>query len=153
MAGNKRQAPEPAAEELPVQDEIVVEAEEASEPVVASDPLDHDDSGKKGGSKPGAASTRARGAAAKKSKEAGRSWIVLEENPDIPPTGLFLGHNGDGLLIVAGEPVLVEDKYIEILDQAETSVPHIDPSTQRVLSHRKRLRFPYRRVAAPRVDA
>ena len=46
-----------------------------------------------------------------------------------------------------------EDEYIEILDQAETSVPHIDPSTQRVLSHRKRLRFPYRRVAAPHVDA
>ena len=137
---------ESAPATFPEQAIVVDEAPEA----IAADPLDHDNNGKKGGSKRGAASTRAKG---KAKSDAGRSWIVLEENQDIPPTGLFLSHNGDGIMIVAGEPVLVEDKYIEILDQAETSVPHIDPSTQRVLSHRKRLRFPYRRVAAPRVDA
>lgn len=129
---------------------LIVDDEAEAASVI--DPLDHDASGKKGGSLKGAASTRTKGAA-KKAADADRVWIVLEENPDIPPTGLFLSHNGDSVMIVAGEPVFVHKKYIEILDQAETSVPHIDPSTQKVLSHRKRLRFPYRVVAAPVVDA
>jgi hypothetical protein len=105
------------------------------------DPLDHDANGKKGGSLP-------------KDKRAAkgmpeRTWIILEENDDIPPTGLFLGHNGVGFLIVAGEPVSVPAHVLGVLDSAVQSMPVIDPTTKRVIGHRERMRFPYRRVAAP----
>lgn len=78
-----------------------------------------------------------------------RIWIVLEDNDQIPPTGLFLGHNGNSFLLIPGEPVAVPDYLIEILDHAVTTVPVTDPSTKRVIGHRERMRFPYRRVAAP----
>jgi hypothetical protein len=34
-------------------------------------------------------------------------WIVLDDNDDIPPTGLFVGHNGNGFLIQTGIPASV----------------------------------------------
>lgn len=76
-------------------------------------------------------------------------WIILEENDDIPPTGLFLGHNGDSYLIRTGEPLLVPLKVIGILDDAIKTVPITDPGTMRVIGYRDRMRYPYRRVAAP----
>lgn len=78
-----------------------------------------------------------------------RVWIVLEDNDDIPPTGLYLGHNGTGYLLVPGEPVSVPGFLLEILDHAVTSSAVTDPKTKRVIGHRDRMRFPYRRVAAP----
>lgn len=78
-----------------------------------------------------------------------RTWITLEDNDDIPPTGLFLGHNGTGYLLVPGEPVLVPEHILEILDHAVISVPVTDKNSKRVIGHRQRTRFPYRRVAAP----
>lgn len=133
--------------------ELIVEDEAAPEVVVAIDPLDHDADGKKGGSKTGAASTRSRGAA--KQKAIGlpdgeeKVWIVLEESEDIPPTGLPLAHNGIACIVKPGEPVAVPQKYLNILDDAVMSKPLLESGTGRVIGHRDRMRFPYRRVAAP----
>jgi hypothetical protein len=72
--------------------------------------------------------------------------IVLEENDDIPPTGLFLGHNGKGFLIRPGEPVDVPRHILDILDNAVMSTPQTDPTTRQVIGHRDRMRYPYRIV-------
>lgn len=72
--------------------------------------------------------------------------IVLEENDDIPPTGLFLGHNGTGYLLKPGEPVEVPRKIIEILDNAVMSAPQMDPATKQIVGYRDRMRYPYRVV-------
>ena len=72
--------------------------------------------------------------------------IILEENDDIPPTGLFLGHNGKGYLITPGVPVDVPMHIIEILDHAVMSAPQIDPSTKQVIGYRERMKYPYRVV-------
>jgi hypothetical protein len=34
-----------------------------------------------------------------------RTWIVLEESTDIPPTGLPISVNGETVMVMAGEPV------------------------------------------------
>lgn len=78
-----------------------------------------------------------------------RVWIQLEESEDIPPTGLFLGHNGSGYMLRPGEPVHVPAHIVEILDHAIVTMPVTDPTTKRVVGYRERMRFPYRRVEAP----
>lgn len=114
------------------------------------DPLDHDNNGKKGGSKAGEEATARKGAKKKAAKGMPElTWIVLEENDDIPPTGLPIGHNGNAYIIRAGEPVQVPEHILNVLDTAVTSTPQIDPTTRQVLGYRERMRFPYRRVAAP----
>jgi hypothetical protein len=75
-----------------------------------------------------------------------RVKIVLAENDDIPPTGLFVGLNGRGFLIKPGEPVEVPRGVLEILDNAVMSAPQIDPQTRQVMGYRERMRFPYRLV-------
>lgn len=72
--------------------------------------------------------------------------IVLEENDDIPPTGLFLGLNGRGYLIRPGEEVTIPVGVKEILDHAVMSSPQIDPATKQVVGYRDRMRYPYRLV-------
>ena len=73
--------------------------------------------------------------------------LVLEENDEIPPTGLFIGLNGRGYLIRAGEEVEVPAGVAEILEHAITSVPQVDPQTKQVVGYRDRMRYPFRRVA------
>lgn len=78
-----------------------------------------------------------------------RVWIILEENDDIPPTGLFVSHNGNPYLIRTGEPVQVPEFLLGILDAAIQTVAITDPTTRRVVGHRDRMRYSYRRVAEP----
>lgn len=69
---------------------------------------------------------------------------VFEENPEIPPTGLFVQINGDPFVIVAGEEVEVPDFLLSHMDNAVTGVPVFNPQTAQVIGYRNRTRFPYR---------
>lgn len=77
-----------------------------------------------------------------------RVRIVLEENENIPPTGQFIAANGRSFCLRPGEEADVPLVVIGILNDAVQSVPTIDPATQQVIGYRKKLRFPYRLVAA-----
>jgi len=83
--------------------------------------------------------------ATKASGRKGYVSITLEENENIPPTGLFVGMNGRGYLLKPGEKADVPQGVVDILDNAIMSTPIVDPSTKRVVGHRDRMRYPYRR--------
>lgn len=73
-----------------------------------------------------------------------RKVIILEDNPDIPPTGLFIGYNGNAYVLKVGVEALVPLPLCEILDNARTNTAIIDRDTSRILGYRSKLRFPYR---------
>jgi hypothetical protein len=75
-----------------------------------------------------------------------RVKVVLEEDAAIPPTGLFISANGRPYLLMPGVEVQVPQEVLSVLNDAVTSMPVIDPQTQRVTGYRSRLRFPYRRI-------
>jgi hypothetical protein len=76
-------------------------------------------------------------------------WVVLDDNDDIPPTGLFVGHNGTGFLIQTGVPVCVPTYVLQILDDAVMDAPIINPADRKVMGYRPRPRYTYRAVATP----
>lgn len=78
-----------------------------------------------------------------------RVWIVLDDNDDIPPSGLFVGHNGTGYLLGTGAPIPVPAFICGILDDAIMDAPIIDPKDKTVKGYRPRPRYTYRRVPAP----
>jgi hypothetical protein len=77
------------------------------------------------------------------------TWVILDDNDDIPPTGLFVGHNGTGFLIQTGIPVNVPNHVLQILDDAVMDAPIINPHDKKVMGYRPRPRYTYRRVSAP----
>ena len=77
--------------------------------------------------------------------------IMLEENADIPPTGQYIGHNGNGYMLKPGMWVEVPIPLLEILDRAVGSVPEVDPNTRQVIGWREKLRYPYR-IAPGQID-
>lgn len=72
-----------------------------------------------------------------------RLKIMLNPSDDIPPTGLFLGHNGSSYLLKTGVWVDVPMPIVEILDNAVKMIPDVDPMTRRVVGWRPSLRFSY----------
>jgi hypothetical protein len=82
--------------------------------------------------------------------DAGRTWIVLDDNPNIPPTGQFVSVNGNGCLIRVGEPVLVRNEILEVLDHALEAVAQTTASHQRTGNQHDRRRFSYHVVPAPK---
>lgn len=79
----------------------------------------------------------------------GRVRIILEDNEAIPPTGLFLSHNGKTFLLRAGEEVNVPEYLLEILDHAVMSTPIVDQESGQVIGYRDRMRYPYRVIRSP----
>jgi hypothetical protein len=79
-------------------------------------------------------------------KTPARATVVLEEDTAIPPTGLFISANGRPYLLMPGVEAQVPQEVVSVLNDAVTSMPVIDPQTQRVTGYRSRLRFPYRRI-------
>lgn len=74
----------------------------------------------------------------------GECKIILEENPTIPPTGLFLAVNGEAFMIQTGVEVVIPRRLKDVLDCAVEASPIIDPQTQQVVGWRDRLRYSYR---------
>lgn len=72
--------------------------------------------------------------------------IILDDNPDIPPTGLFIGHNGRPYMLQVNMPAEVPVALLNILDDAITSSPVIDPQTRQISHYIDRPRYPYRRL-------
>lgn len=74
-----------------------------------------------------------------------RVRIILEENPEIPPTGQFFSVNDKAYVLVPGEEADVPLEIIEVLDNAIIDMPVMQGD--KILGYRKRLRFPYRVIA------
>ncbi len=76
----------------------------------------------------------------------GYTRIILEENDTIPPTGLFVGHNGKGYNLTPGVEIEIPDGVLGVLNDAVMAFPQTDPQTQQVIGYRQRMRYPYRNV-------
>lgn len=72
--------------------------------------------------------------------------IHLEESDDIPPSGLFLQHNGRPYMLKTGVDADIPLFLKEILDNAVIEVPVINPDTRQIVGWRKRLKYNYRIV-------
>lgn len=74
--------------------------------------------------------------------------VILEENDNIPPTGLFVGVNGQGFLIKPGEAVDLPVSVLEVLDNSITSTP-VRSQDGEVLGYRDKTQYPYRYAKTP----
>lgn len=76
-----------------------------------------------------------------------RKKIILEENENIPPNGLYIGLNGVGYILKPGEVANAPIGVIDILEHAIEMTPVLDATTRRVVGHRQKQRFPFRFAA------
>jgi len=89
---------------------------------------------------------KADAAVKKRTKGVKLTRIVVDDNDDIPPSGLFVGVNGKNYMIQTGVEVDVPEPLLEVLDNAVMSMPVTDPRTKKVVGYRDRTRYTYRRV-------
>lgn len=80
-----------------------------------------------------------------------KTWIVLEENSNIPPTGQFLSVNGRTFMLRPGYAAQVPVAITNVLDDAVEAVPEIDETTKQVVGFRNKMRFPYRPAKAEEI--
>jgi hypothetical protein len=79
-----------------------------------------------------------------------RDWIILADNDQIPPTGQFIGHNGNGFMLRPNVPAEVPVELLDILNNAVWDAPEVDQATRQIIRYSPRLRFPYQVVQKPR---
>ena len=82
---------------------------------------------------------------APKKAEVERTWVILQKNDEIPPTGLYIGHNGVGYKLVAGKKANVPNFLLDILDNAVVKKPIVDDDG-RIAGYEDSPRFPYQVV-------
>lgn len=89
------------------------------------------------------AQSATRAAANKKAKEKPKTVKVkLAHSKDIPPSGLYIGHNGRGYLLKPGLEAEVPEFLLDVLDNAVATEPVTDNSG-RVKGYEERPRFMY----------
>lgn len=69
--------------------------------------------------------------------------ILLEDNADIPPTGQYIGVNGNGYLLKTGVWCDVPLPIIEVINHAVQMQP-ITNAAKQVVGWREKMRYPYR---------
>ena len=74
-----------------------------------------------------------------------RTKIILQKNSDIPPSGLFIGHNGVGYNLKPGKEADVPDFLLNVLDDAVVRKP-VMGDNGRVARYEDSPRFPYQVV-------
>lgn len=74
-----------------------------------------------------------------------RVRIILAKNDDVPPSGLFIGHNGVGYQLKAGKPADVPEFLLDVLDNAVVKRPVVGDNG-RVIGFEDSPRFPYQVV-------
>lgn len=85
-------------------------------------------------------------AAAKSGKQAvKRIRIILAKNDDVPPSGLFIGHNGTGYQLKPGKPADVPEFLLDVLDNAVVKRPIVSDNG-RITGYEDSPRFPYQVV-------
>ena len=82
---------------------------------------------------------------AAKKDDVERTLVVLQKNDEIPPSGLFIGHNGVGYKLMAGKKANVPNFLLDILDNAVVKKPMMDDDG-RIAGYEDSPRFPYQVV-------
>lgn len=88
---------------------------------------------------------RTKKAPAKKKDDVERTRIILAKSDEVPPTGLFIGHNGVGYNLKPGKEADVPNFLLDILDNAVVKKPVIGDNG-RVVRYEDSPRFPYQVV-------
>lgn len=97
--------------------------ENGIEDVFGGEPVAEKDPAPAAGTKKAAPKKKA--PAAKADPKANYTKIKLSHSKDIPPSGLYIGHNGKGYLLKPGIEADVPDFLLDVLDNAVMKTPVI----------------------------